>query len=200
MNILIKAVLLSTLLSPFSSFAEAVKVDWKEDGDQLAFVDTQTAVEWLKLSETTGYTIRNITEHFPGWRLPNQTEVEKMLLNIFDIVDAGEHSHQSPTDPDKVALWYDLFGSTNSVRSSGFYFKDDGTMYQAGEYNNAYFMTDYTDSNYNNRFQTMSFSYIGIFLVRKSDLPWDVSTPLVFTSLLLPTFFLRKRKHKARLG
>jgi len=195
MKNLIKVALLTALLSPFSSFAEAVKVDWKEEGDKLAFVDTQTGVEWLKLSETTGYTITNATENFPEWRLPTESEMENMLLNIFDIVDPGDHTYSAPTEPGKVALWHDLFGSTSDTRSSGFYFKDDGSMYQAGEYNNKHFTVDYTDPGYIS-YRTRAFSYIGIFLVRDSDSPWDVPAPFVFSTLLLPVFFLKKRKNK----
>jgi hypothetical protein len=74
--------------------AEIIGTDWLIEGDQHAFVDTQTGVEWLRMgtprqaqgiSSLGSTTIANIDILFPGWRFPTMDELlavgENILVN-----------------------------------------------------------------------------------------------------------------------
>lgn len=194
MNALIKTVFFCVLLSPLSSFAEAVKVDWKEDGDKLAFVDTQTGVEWLNLGETKGYTVTNFHDDFPEWRLPTESEINAMFLNIFDIVDLGPSSTYQYVGPEFQTFWQELFGLTANNRSYAFYLGDTGTLHKGGQSGS----TLYTDHESQNYYLTTGYAPVGVFLVRDSDYtPSDVPAPLFLTSILLPLLLLGKRKNNS---
>lgn len=86
-KIMAGGVLFTTLLSG-AAHADFVNIDWKEAGDQRAVVDTETGIEWLKLTETLGQTISDAVAEtatggaFEGWRLATRYEVAEMIENI----------------------------------------------------------------------------------------------------------------------
>jgi len=70
-----KKILTFAAIAVFSSVsqAEIVDTDWKSEGDALAFVDTDTGIEWLKLDYTAGMTIEEGLS-IDGWRLATASE------------------------------------------------------------------------------------------------------------------------------
>lgn len=86
-KIMTGGVLFTALLSG-AAHADFVNIDWKEAGDNRATVDTETGIEWLKLTETFGYTLQSILPElesgglFAGWRLADRFEVKNMIENI----------------------------------------------------------------------------------------------------------------------
>lgn len=163
MKIKATTALLASLLFSSGAFADAVKTDWIELGDKLAFVDTDTGIEWLKLSETKGQSVTSVSHSYPGWRLPTETEINAMFYNIFDIVDPIGSDSVFVTD-EKKAYWLDLFGLTSGGRSSGFYLKDNNYLFQAGASGANSIYTDYTNNTYE-QYKTNGVSFVGVFLV-----------------------------------
>lgn len=124
----------------FSSTAHAdfVNIDWKEAGDNRAVVDTETGIEWLKLTETLGQTISDVVaktsagEEFDGWRIATQSEVAEMMVNMEvmtaqDISEGGLYGRSFRTNyenyiyPDRerdpnIQKWRSVFGTHEPSR------------------------------------------------------------------------------------
>jgi MYXO-CTERM domain-containing protein len=83
---LIAATLLLSITSAQAAFVES---DWKNPGDALATLDTETGIEWLDLTQTDYMSINqaegltSVGGTFEGWRLPTRTEVTQLMVNAF---------------------------------------------------------------------------------------------------------------------
>ena len=86
------ALALGALLSlAMSSQASAgiISLDWQNDGDNLASLHEETGIEWLKISQTAGMSISQVTAQlgdgglFDGWRLPTFDEVNTITAYTY---------------------------------------------------------------------------------------------------------------------
>tara|TARA_Y100000310_G_scaffold340989_2_gene438669 strand:- start:8641 stop:9327 length:687 start_codon:yes stop_codon:yes gene_type:complete len=80
------ATLLVTAAVSAPAHADFFHTDWKAKGDQLAVVDTDTGLEWLKIDATLGRSyndiVASLNDEFSGWRLPTNDEVTDMFNNM----------------------------------------------------------------------------------------------------------------------
>ena len=80
------AATLLTMTFSMSAHAEITSTDLYASGDGLVTFDSNTGLEWIDLTETSGHTIESITpllsSTLSGFRVATQTEVEEMLSSI----------------------------------------------------------------------------------------------------------------------
>ena len=96
-------VITSTLLALSFSFvanASIVNIDWKTEGDNKAFLDTTTGLEWLDLTQSKGYSINGAKAElgsngeFKGFRVATFEEV----YGLFDTMKSETRKKvRSPT-------------------------------------------------------------------------------------------------------
>tara|TARA_B000000565_G_scaffold255758_1_gene237620 strand:- start:107695 stop:108435 length:741 start_codon:yes stop_codon:yes gene_type:complete len=61
------------------------RIDWKVAGDKLSVLDYQTGIEYLRLSESVGRSIDNVSANFgpggdfEGWRLATEAEINSFM-------------------------------------------------------------------------------------------------------------------------
>ena len=111
-------------LLPLSANAEIIAGDWKVEGDGLAVVDLDEGKEWLKLNQTSGMTMEQISSmmgaggQFEGWRFPDDSEIITMINNSFgmQLFDPASNDHQtadrSEVDEDKLSFFMDYMNSS----------------------------------------------------------------------------------------
>jgi hypothetical protein len=113
------------LLSATSAQAELVETDWKNTGDALATLDTETGIEWLDLTQTDYMSINQaegLTGEggaFDGWRLPTRDEVTQMMVNAFPSIASqmnpgGSGLVTSATTQNEADIFSALFGQTDT--------------------------------------------------------------------------------------
>ena len=67
--------------------AALFEVDWKTPGDKLLTLDTDTGIEWLDLTETTGYSYKAISSElvfgglYDGFMYANRSDVYQLIDN-----------------------------------------------------------------------------------------------------------------------
>jgi hypothetical protein len=156
------------LLSITSAQAELVESDWKNTGDALATLDTDTGIEWLDLTQTDNMSINQAegltgaVGIFDGWRLPSRAEVTQMMLNAFSsqsefLQGAGYNFQHTVDNPgpkfDNESLEFGrLLGRTHSVRDRVFtygMFKHDITGTNQPLMSGNYYTTSYSRVNIN---------------------------------------------------
>jgi hypothetical protein len=131
------AIIVACLLSTSVVNAEIVETDWKDNGDSLVTLDTETGIEWLDLTQTDGMSINQaenlLSSTFSGWRLPTRTEVTEMMVNAFPNQAAfvqGGGSFAGTTFDDEADSFRGLFGHTHADSTFdytfGLYKNDDG--------------------------------------------------------------------------
>lgn len=93
--IMIKKALLVTALSlGFSGFAQAefVQGDWLVEGDNLSTLDTRTGKEWLRLTETAGMTLDEVTSalggELSGWNIAGVDDMIELAKSQLEIAGA----------------------------------------------------------------------------------------------------------------
>jgi len=70
-----------------NSVAALIDVDWKTNGDSLIIKDTETALQWLSLSETADISYNDVVTNlgedgvYQGFRLATQSEVLQLWNN-----------------------------------------------------------------------------------------------------------------------
>ena len=68
--------------------ANYIPLDWKAEGDGLAFLDYDTGTEWLKLDQTKGMSINQVSAElgegglFDGWRFATALEVQDIVTDL----------------------------------------------------------------------------------------------------------------------
>ena len=125
MNKILKGSLLpTTLLLTMAGSANAgyISLDWQEEGDERAFLDEDTGIEWLNLTETAGMSINDVQAElgagglYEGWRLASAFEVESITK---DLTGYSESASLSNVSYDKTTHMHedfvDLFDWTNTV-------------------------------------------------------------------------------------
>ena len=112
----------ATLLSLFAVApvnAALINVDWQNAGDGLLVRDTETGLEWLKLTETVGRSYSQVFGQltaggeFAGLRFASNAEVVD-LFNEFGISLSGDYGQRPIVDPG-VRLASETLGDGVSV-------------------------------------------------------------------------------------
>ena len=89
---------LASLIIGTNSKAELVTQDWKNLGDGLILLDTQTGSQWLNLSVTNGYSLYDVTESldstYLGFSVASINQVRELaqhagILNENEVVAEG---------------------------------------------------------------------------------------------------------------
>ena len=123
-KLLKKSLLAATLAVAMAGSANAgyISLDWQEEGDELAFLDEDAGIEWLKLTETAGMSINDVQAElgagglYEGWRLASAFEVESITK---DLTGYSESASLSNVSYDKTTRMHedfvDLFDWTNTV-------------------------------------------------------------------------------------
>jgi len=131
-NTLIAATL---LLSITSAQAALVESDWKNAGDTLATLDTDTGIEWLDLTQTLGMSINEASgDVFEDWRFPTKSEVSQMMDNAFPSFYGYNDRYVTSASADRDANHFrDMFGTTRSYSAHdttrGIFKNDPGGSY-----------------------------------------------------------------------
>jgi hypothetical protein len=140
-NILTTLVVLGSLLAA-PSYAGFVKGDWNNQGDNLAALDTDTGLEWLSFTATSGMSFSQVSDllstDFLGWRLPTRLEVNTVmehatLISIDFANNGNDYGYAGYDDSFKASSIYfaSVFGNSHSVYSGGV-----TTNYSYGVYGN----------------------------------------------------------------
>lgn len=169
--------------------AEFQHTDWKAEGDSLATLDTDTGLEWLKLTETNGRSFVNVSQNlstdFSGWRLPTAAEVTDMFRNLL-----GEPYGYEGAPPERItdgttaevkALSQTYLGKTAANYAYGWFMPAPGDEYVAG---GGYWSgTFYTYWTYGSSQPTAGRVATGVYLVSdggttlSSQLDPSINTP-----------------------
>jgi len=84
-NSILVAIALAGVMASGSASAEFIQSDVYVAGDNKAVLDTDTGLEWMKLSETANRTVGSYMNLDNGWRLATPAEVTQYLYNLFDV-------------------------------------------------------------------------------------------------------------------
>lgn len=141
----LSALLISLSLLSIPTHAAFISTDWKSAGDKYATLDTETGLEWLDLTRTTGKSMNEVAASlsttYKGWRFPTFTEIIELMTAMFPM-----HSAYAVTTPltgsgtaSKNAAWTfsNLFltGVTETPRwAEGFFMRDNGVISMTGVY------------------------------------------------------------------
>jgi len=162
MKIIQYTTLAITLFLSSAANAELIQGDWVSNNDNNVALDTNTGLEWLNLTLTTGQSYNEVTrkieaQSFSGFRFATETEVKAMFLNFTNLTE--KTTNGAPFYKE----FYSFFGNKNNQHmkfSYGLTERDDGTIAQYGVTDAATLYYDYNsyDKNYENK-------YYGFFLV-----------------------------------
>jgi hypothetical protein len=96
MKTAITALSLGVALFSGAANAEFSVVDWQEEGDSNIAQDSETGLDWLRLTNTQGMSINEVVDElgeggdFEGWRLATSTEVQTMIENVYPQFDFSD--------------------------------------------------------------------------------------------------------------
>ena len=107
--------------------ANYIPLDWKTEGDGLAFLDHDTGIEWLKLDQTNGMSINQVNAElgegglFDGWRFATALEVQDVVTDLtgYDTSQTRYHyqnRYSSPAVQEIVDDFFMQFGKTYEHR------------------------------------------------------------------------------------
>lgn len=77
------------LLASAGAQAEMMYTDWQTEGDKQAYLDYDTGIEWIRLSQTENMSINEVLSElgeggqFEGWRLPTESEVDAFFGKFY---------------------------------------------------------------------------------------------------------------------
>ena len=121
---ILKTVMSAALATVMVGGANAgyISLDWQEEGDDRAFLDEDTGIEWLKLSETAGMSINDVQAElgagglYEGWRLASAFEVESITEDITGYSASASLRNVSYAETTHMHEdFVDLFDWTNTV-------------------------------------------------------------------------------------
>lgn len=218
MNIAIKmaiAISLTSILS-FSASAELFNTDWLKEGDNLVISDSESSLEFLKLTKTDGLSYQNVVSQlsttYRGWRVATVFEAVSLIRSATGLTDWGVSSLKRAVDLEPHYLLGMTHMSGGTLAAS--YFSYGLTSEAANDTNNKMVgIYTYDDARYseqrnandavhlypgNSSYSTSEASaQRGTWLVRDTSNIENVSAPLAFSSLALLSFGLaRRRKQK----
>jgi len=208
MRLLNKLATIATLaLLSLTAHGGMISSDWQTAGDNKISIDTATGLEWLKITETRGYSFTTIQEQlgagglFEGFRLPTETEIESLWRSFFpnststiyhykdmDTIEGiGTEAALAWTD----ALGYGYWGTPGYRYNIGFALSDTNETLGYG------FVI--TEAGYGHVFPGQSALpniYTGILLVSGDTAAREVPVPASSILMLLGLtglFFARKK-------
>jgi hypothetical protein len=119
MNIKNTLIATALLLSINSAQAALVETDWKNTGDALATLDTETGIEWLDLNLTTNTSLSEMNTQldntYLGWRFPTKQEVNDLADKLFPTIDFAHSgtttTHSAPSYSEDSQRFLSLFGT-----------------------------------------------------------------------------------------
>ncbi len=130
-----RALVFILLLLPMSSFAAFYHVDAWSEGDNLAFVDDQTGLSWLALTETSGLAYTQAAQRFTGWRVAEFSEIASLFKTVFTSYSPNQSSQYlkgcaaNLSCYAEASQWLSLFGSVVDING-------EYTRYAFGLYRN----------------------------------------------------------------
>lgn len=181
----LKIILVIATLQLSAANAALQSIHWKNEGDNLVTLDTDTGIEWLDLTITRGKSLKEISSllsgEYTGWRLPTVAEMRTLMF--------ATHGHSINNDMEYVnskaassesVLRHRLLGVTESQTTSGYYAGAGGVyaFLSVGNYLNTggYFYFNHyrgTDINYKTE-------GAGIYLVSDGGASWSsLSDPTI---------------------
>jgi hypothetical protein len=190
------SVIASILLGSSSSvYADIVDMDWKIEGDGRAFLDEATGTEWIKLNETLGYSLDdmtntlNTTNEYDGFRIATEGEVNALMfemltgmpnLTINTNFDYPKYDSSVYADRALMQSYISVLGQTKQQSTNkaiiGLYYNNDGGglisnaisyLTSSSIYASMYYDRDFLTSN--------SAGTAGIFLVSDGGATWSSS-------------------------
>lgn len=172
--------------SPYTT-QELISVDYKNNLDGLATLDTSTGYEWLDLTETDNMSMNQVesllSSTFSGWRLATSDEVSQLMAkymhpDLNNIMLSGGVVNINSNLPQYTAARFftDIFGETGS--SGGFdhsrgFVKHNGGIVMSGP---SPYITPaghgqvYSKYNSNGYSASAANSLIGVWLVSEGGL------------------------------
>jgi hypothetical protein len=84
-----------------TAHAEYTTLDWEVEGDEAAFFDTDSGLEWLTLPETANMSISEVAAElgegglFEGWRLATAFEVTSLTESLTGYAETGSVTSQT---------------------------------------------------------------------------------------------------------
>jgi hypothetical protein len=168
---------LSALVFSLNANADFVQSDWLTENDNRATLHEETGLEWLKIDNTGGYSINDVTSDadFAGWRIPTSSEVQTIMSAVFTSINFDEpnktmHTNGTAAEVDK---WFEVMGLgietdiSNEPNKITYGYHWDGSQSDVvfsglRSYSNTYVFDNYASSNYN---ADRSHAFWGVFLV-----------------------------------
>ncbi len=186
-----------TALFSATSYAEVINTDLIESGDNLVISDTDTGLNFLKLTETIGISVAQIQEElnstYLGWRFATSDEVTLLLDNLFADSLASVGGYDSLADNSyfedlSIAGISDIVGWKLYVGTRKISY---GLVYEGGSSSSLYgfYSTSPTGSGFYNDYSEYSIDlakeYYGTWLVQDESYISDVNAPLAISSIFL---------------
>lgn len=186
-NSILIAGALAGVMASGSASAEFIHSDVYVAGDSKAVLDTDTGLEWMKLSETKGTTINSHMNRDDGWRLATQVEVAQYIYNLFDMDESDftggvKEGQVTITEQNKNVSLATVAYMTKDVNSSwgqmfaqgAVFNEDDGSM----KFYGIQYSIDLTSPYYNetNIYAGADGSNSSIYSSSKYTSPFLVST------------------------
>lgn len=130
----------------FQAHASFQHSDVNAQGDQLAFFDDATGLEWLHFSVTSNQSINQVRSRtqsggdLEGWRLPSQSEVYTLMENLFPSVDFSSTNYEyiDPVHENEIDAAFTYSGVSGywNSRSVGYimHVNDEGGVNRASNF------------------------------------------------------------------
>jgi hypothetical protein len=127
---------ITTLLVSMSMVGSAnagyISLDWQEGDDNRAFLDEDTGIEWLRLTETANMSLNQVISEldtggmFDGWRLATAIEVEGLVEDLTGYAESGSVRYETKYSPTAHVHegFVDLFGWVNETVSGRSWYKE----------------------------------------------------------------------------
>ena len=153
-----KLLLTSVLLGVLSTNAHAdfISKDMFSVNDNLSVLDTDSGLEWLSLTETSGLSLNQVSSRlntdFSGLRLATENEVLEMIYSFYPQTQGRTSSYMSNQDPSEMQSFINLFGNSGLTSTAyGMHTNSFGMVSMTGVYNGGSYgninTSNYTSSN-----------------------------------------------------
>jgi len=212
----------ATMLTFGQAHAEFVHQDYASSGDNLVTYQTETNLQWLSLTVTSGMTIEEVLAQtvaggrFDGWRLATDREVESLLSAMYpsksftdDVVNQRHTTTATRTEADMWINWFggvapDLPGWPSTIDPTGWpllgKYLREGTeqLLYTGVSKGGPSLIVFDDYDGSKMPYYTPLAFSGVFMVKKEDAGMvEVDAPLAagvlgFASVLFAGFRRRK--------
>lgn len=197
MTILFRAALCSITIF-FTSFssAEIVQADWSSNGDNLAFLDTRTGMQFLDFNQTLSVSVRDYKKnpYIDGYRLATFEEANELFFSL-----TGYYSPPNYLYPVSYKMYNlaremkEIMNNNNSYNGLAAFEVSEGYINTFKVYSSTS-TGSFTMNAYNNGrpiSDNISSSDVGLMLVKISDV---TSSLFMFPFLFLGLLFVTRKK------